>query len=124
MRVKMNPEIKDLWLKALRSGKYVQGRGTLQTSYNSFCCLGVLCDIAVKNKVIPDPKAQRFEYAYGAAMEEGVLPEEVRLWAGLSDNNPSILAGDDRPNQYDLSELNDDREYTFSEIADLIEEQL
>jgi len=39
----MDPELKRKWIKALRSGKYKQGRGQLwRKSDNSYCCLGVL----------------------------------------------------------------------------------
>jgi len=42
----MKKEIADKWVEALRFGKYKQGR-TLLHDYNnnSFCCLGVLCDL-------------------------------------------------------------------------------
>lgn len=33
------------WLEALRSGKYIQGVSKLRNRDNTFCCLGVLCDI-------------------------------------------------------------------------------
>ena len=44
----MNKQLKTKWLKALRSGEYDQGVGhyvTAGNKYDSFCCLGVLCDI-------------------------------------------------------------------------------
>jgi len=44
----MVPSVKKKWLKALRSGKYKQGRGALckKTKDNfEFCCFGVLCDV-------------------------------------------------------------------------------
>lgn len=40
----MNKKIKKLWLKALRSGEYKQGKLALRIK-NKYCCLGVLCDI-------------------------------------------------------------------------------
>ena len=43
---KLNPEIKKKWLTALKSGNYKQGTGKLRRRDNSFCCLGVLCDIS------------------------------------------------------------------------------
>jgi hypothetical protein len=33
-------------IKALRSGRYKQGRSRLVNSKNEFCCLGVACDIS------------------------------------------------------------------------------
>lgn len=44
----MNPEVKALWLNALRSGEYQQGTGKLKQTYGGdqrYCCLGVLCDL-------------------------------------------------------------------------------
>lgn len=45
-------ELKAKWVKALRSGEYQQGQGQLCTRTNdgsySFCCLGVLEDVAGK----------------------------------------------------------------------------
>lgn len=45
----MKQNIMKKWVKALRSGKYKQGYGTLK-QYNGFeevyhCCLGVLCEL-------------------------------------------------------------------------------
>lgn len=40
----MTPKQAQRWANALRSGKYFQGRGRLRVG-NTFCCLGVLCDI-------------------------------------------------------------------------------
>ena len=34
------------WVEALRSGKYKQGKISLQNA-NGFCCLGVACDIFI-----------------------------------------------------------------------------
>ena len=47
----MDEELKANWLRALRSGKYKQGMGYLRSTTSedepdSFCCLGVLCDIS------------------------------------------------------------------------------
>ncbi len=41
----MNPNVKEKWVKALRSGHYQQGKGMLRTHDDAFCCLGVLCDL-------------------------------------------------------------------------------
>ena len=43
----MNKALKKKWVNALRSGEYKQGRVALYNKgYDSFCCLGVLCDVA------------------------------------------------------------------------------
>jgi hypothetical protein len=46
----MNPEVKSMWVEALRSNDYLQGRGALNRN-GLFCCLGVLCDVALKNGI-------------------------------------------------------------------------
>lgn len=45
----MQPELKQKWIEALRSGKYKQGVGVLRSATDKFCCLGVLCDITDNN---------------------------------------------------------------------------
>ena len=42
----MDAKIKGSWVKALRSGEYKQGQGSLHNGVG-FCCLGVLCDIEI-----------------------------------------------------------------------------
>ena len=49
----MNKEIKAEWVKALRSGEYKQGGGALHRG-DHFCCLGVLCDIAIDDYWVLD----------------------------------------------------------------------
>jgi len=46
----MDKELRDKWVEALRSGKYKQGKAKLAEKNTdgsfSYCCLGVLCDVA------------------------------------------------------------------------------
>jgi hypothetical protein len=42
----MKESLKKKWVAALRSGRYRQGYGRLQTWDGSNCCLGVLCRVA------------------------------------------------------------------------------
>ncbi len=41
-KFKLQPEIKEAWCQALRSGRYRQGGGQLHCSNGTHCCLGVL----------------------------------------------------------------------------------
>jgi hypothetical protein len=77
----MNEPIKIEWLADLEGGLIPQGRGQLGTNKER-CCLGVLCDIAVKHGVI---KSKNIEgnWIYNDD-EELVLPPEVIKWAGLN----------------------------------------
>jgi hypothetical protein len=124
---KMNPEIKADWVKALRSEQYKQGVGALRTNVDGerrFCCLGVLADRAVLAGVV-DWKP--YQSAPEAAIEGEwqILPEAVRVWAGLEDWNPdvAIRVPDGACPTNSLAELNDSG-MTFAEIAELIEERL
>lgn len=114
----MNPKIKAKWVKRLRSGEYRQGRRALRTTVageDHFCCLGVLCEIAVDEGVIPAP-----EIAEGARWYDGSSvypPPSVVQWADLPDVNPAVGASR-------LADLNDTYGCTFDEIADMIEEDL
>jgi hypothetical protein len=41
----MNPEIKQKWVEALRSGEYKQCRNVLRNDAGEMCCLGVLREL-------------------------------------------------------------------------------
>lgn len=127
----MNPEVKTLWLEALRSGGYVQGTKGLrrQTSTGvTWCCMGVLCDLAAYdevNMVVQRPVENGVRYRYDGNL--GILPVAVQNWAGLDSCNPTV-AGASLSLWNDGSRGDDNtpprRGYTFEEIADLIEEYL
>lgn len=130
----MNPEVKAKWLSALRSGEYAQTKEVLQSD-EGFCCLGVLCDIAVKDGIIEAPEANygiRYYIAYDyddvdevyPFHEESQLPWKVARWAGLDSRNPSVEWSSDQNGSWTpVSEPNDSGA-TFEEIADLIERDL
>ena len=63
------------WVKALRSGKYAQGKRLLRNGDGEFCCLGVLCDISPYRK-----SYLRMKDAVGDA--KFYLPVKVGNWAG------------------------------------------
>lgn len=95
----MKKEVMKEWVKALRSGKYIQGRGVLKFN-NTYCCLGLLCEISGKE--------------YDGA--QSVVPSTVTEWSGLK-TNVGI---------YDklapaLYTLNDCYMMPFDKIADIIE---
>ena len=135
LKTKMNPEVKQKWIGALRSGKYEQGSEKLR-SPNGYCCLGVLCDLYVKEN--------NKEWNFNGYDEDGdetnphpmdywcfdgeyeFLPQSVMDWAKLYLRNP-ILRVDDNDEMFEFNEevstLNDEG-YSFSEIADLIEAQM
>lgn len=139
--VKMNPEIKAKWVSALRSGEYKQGRGRLRSPQDGFCCLGVLCDLAVKENVA-EWRAQSPNGEIIARMGDGdcvwscrtgdysmndVLPYGVSRWAGLGDFDDLFINKvniDDVPDGQWISYLNDQYGLSFDQLADLIESNL
>lgn len=103
----MNKRIKRKWIKALRSGEYVQGYARLcipGKDFDSFCCLGVLTDLAVREGVC----------AWGAKKADGGLSDPVIRWADF-----------DVVHEDTLTQLNDGAlPKTFKQIAAWIEKQL
>lgn len=132
----MNPDVKAKWLTALRSGEYSQTKGYLHNA-EGYCCLGVLCDIAVKDGVIESSTSDAENYAEGVRIYDGraELPTDtVAAWAGFGINefglrelSPTVTAyhpEDGSESAITLSELNDTWGASFETIADLVEEQL
>lgn len=85
---------------------------------NSYCCLGVLCDLAIKSGEIAGARWEGFNFVDAeGGVEGGILPGVVREWAGLDSSNPAHGDPD-----YALTELNDNVRKSFTQIADLIEQ--
>ena len=118
-------EVYHLWLAALRSGEYRQSQGRLQDPYNyvdnhgrevssgyqwasnfvgGFCCLGVLCDLAVKDG------GAAWDTKKGPSMIEGEPPKHFLKFMGL-----------DEEMVCELIHMNDVQGGNFAEIADVIE---
>lgn len=140
----MDVDIKTKWVKALRDRELPDGRKIKQTKdvlrkpigedkRIPLCCLGVLCEIAVLEGVIPAPT---FLDAYGGAAvwydiseetgkytyEDEDLPPSVVAWAGLNSSNPKVDYSAE--GETALSVINDDLDEGFDDIADLIQNNL
>lgn len=131
----MKAEIKDRWIEKLESGEFPQVKGELRGvdvdgEVIGYCCLGVLCEIAVEDGIIErDPEFG----GYLAPDEDGdeyrensLLPKAVADWAGLDSVSPAVPADciDDPETTVELSELNDAYNQNFKSIAKLIKEHL
>jgi hypothetical protein len=119
----MKTEIKQQWVTALRSGEYTQASSNLRTE-DGYCCLGVLCDLYSKDtgtewlvNHTADPKPIPF---YHFITESSFLPIAVSRWAGLEKSSPEVVEWDGTA---ELAQLNDTG-FTFTQIAQLIEDQL
>lgn len=115
----MNPEIKSLWVDALRSGEYGQTTGRLRHSYgedtpSEYCCLGVLCDLYDKANMTSNWGGNDHFMGKGA-----FPPKMVAKWAGMSAaEREGVFEGDHELR--DVVSMNDCGK-SFSEIADAIE---
>jgi hypothetical protein len=108
---KMNAEDKALWIEALRSDKFKQGRFELRTDDGCNCCLGVLAEIkGIQYRVESNDHCDYTEYNFDGVEMDAAVPEG---FCGLSE--PTITK---------LIHLNDDDQLTFPEIAKFIEENL
>ena len=124
----MKKEIAKKWVKALRSGKYKQGKGYLKqfTSKNKprHCCLGVLCELYDQQMKKNHKKTLHSEHMVSIAGTEfirldhhdGGLPTIVKKWAGISHCLGMIK-------DVYLADLNDDGK-KFSTIANIIEKNV
>lgn len=122
----MYAEKKALWVEALRSKDYDQTTGTLNDK-KGHCCLGVLCEVAIKDglslNVVRFGEERKDTYYDG---DSAYLPLAVREWAGLESNNPYIGARRDGETEEEpefLSGLNDSGS-DFEDIATLIDNHL
>ena len=139
----MKRNVAEMWVEALRSGEYDQGRFDLKICNFEgvdYCCLGVLCEIAIKEGVdvmetldgwrqlpIPpgdgigrfrDTERKRDQLRYFGS-ECDMLPDEVVEWAGMR-SRLGVIKGDE---MMSLASMNDVG-CTFEEIADKIEENM
>lgn len=132
----MNPEWKEKWITALRSGDYSQGVGNLMGEEDTFCCLGVLCDIY--NPDGWDSVMPMSAYSFGySGDDEGDLSVDDRsdFWDNTHSETelPESFAahlGISSGEQQTVIAFNDAVEgvrnplgihLTFSEIADIVE---
>jgi hypothetical protein len=114
----MDPEIKALWVTALRDGGYVQCSGLLKNGRGEHCVLGVLCELHSRATGTPWGTLQKL--ANGIEYHEymgvaATLEDTVAEWAKYDKlgNGLGHLVG-----------LNDFHHWPFSEIANFIEEHL
>ena len=110
---KINSEIKNEWIKRLRSGNFKQGVGVLKNSIdNKYCCLGVLCEIHPEVKFMKKENSILYYYKNKNISEYVTLPKDFREKIGMDELTVRHVA-----------ELND-AGYSFNEIADWIEKNL
>lgn len=123
---KMNATVKAWWLEKLRSGDFKQGKQSLKTADSAtnevtHCCLGVLCEAALKVGVLDREEKQahggfRFilrDPTDSYDLRYGTMPGLAVLeWADLIQGFDGYLASAN------------DKGATFEEIAAFVEAEL
>lgn len=119
----MKPNVKEKWVAALRSGEYRKGFDYLKTGAQreSFCYLGVLTDIYIKEHGLEWESGEDRIFKFGGTSM--CLAPEVMEWSGLDDAEECLLY---RGGKWGIVDISDDRDYSlpFEEFADLVEDQL
>jgi hypothetical protein len=115
----MKKEIKKIWVKALRSGKYNQAQEKLCQTVDGedyYCCLGVLANECADGFWIKNDDRDRWElkiHGMNPPFDPGKLPnqflDEIDLYHEDHDR---------------LIKLNDRHGMDFNQIADWIEKNL
>ena len=108
-------EIIKEWCAELRSGKWEQLIWRLgDANSTKRCCMGVLCELAIRHEVIEQPtKDRRDGHTLIYEGEDKYLPYPVKKWAHLRDIRGGFMDGS-------LTSMNDSRK-SFAEIAAFIE---
>ena len=124
----MDKEVKELWLTALRSGEYQQGKGYLKLDYPNgsvgYCCLGVLTNIAsqlgVCNKLKKDDRNRWLvsEQVFPGTEFEWSRSEGAYLLGSVKD-----WSGVDLEDQFALADINDGSS-DFDKVIEYIEDKL
>lgn len=139
---KLKPQFKAMWLEALESGRYKQGRRSLRgRAFNEWCCLGVACDLIIQHNLLPGAKWTRASVdggrcfaTDGKSMSEALPP--ASFLPVMFDIPPGALQHMDfvttasifrvEPNDYtrhDTLYHANDAGVPFTQIAQIIREQ-
>jgi hypothetical protein len=113
----MRKDIADMWVDALRSGEYAQTKELLRDD-EGYCCLGVLCDLHRRRTGEGDWAGSAYRVDDRPEQwSETVLPNPVMEWAYVRSDPTDVNSGEF------FTQLNDDKGYTFDQLADIIEAQ-
>jgi|688.fasta_scaffold1797841_1 hypothetical protein len=112
------------WLDALRSGNYTQTKDYLATANNgqwSYCCLGVLCDVEERPSTLTMENSHLCFDRHVAGLTHHIRQFPVLGESGQLPDGCYVFCDKTTRQLKLLTELND-LGFSFSEIADIIEE--
>ncbi len=104
----MNKRYKQKWIAKLRSGEYPQTTQTLRDK-NGFCCLGVLCETS---PVAKTHYFNKYKMPNDRTMDDCLESRHLKMF-GLTEDIQQVL-----------TDMNDVKGKSFTEIADYIEKNL
>ena len=118
-----NVENMELFVDALFSGEYEQGKGALRQLTSDtpgkyqYCCLGVATDVAIKAGIPEQTTVDEDGNDYLDNMwENGYLPSQVQKWLGIDNDNPILDFRNG--NMMRAGSANDDFGRSFPQIGD------
>lgn len=131
---KLPLDIKKKWVDALRSGKYIQGSGSLfeifrahnEPTKKTYCCLGVLGSVCG----VEEDFLENNEFFTDLHIDRHLIPKDVwefsaneQLQQMLADNNDGNIVKETGSEEIGKARVAYKRA-TFEELADWIEENL
>ena len=116
----MKEDIATRWNEALESGEYKQNHDEHLKDNTGFCCLGVLCELAVKDGIISSAKYRPENEFFSYGGYTAILPPEVMDWAGMASETGMFL--DEDENQSECLTTINDSGVKFPEIAKIIKD--
>ena len=117
----------NLWMEALESDQYEQGRSYLKSIDNKFCCLGVFCEAMGISPTLPETDPPEMQQCYFYEEASCGLPYSIEkkygFYGEFGETKEDAEAAFDDPveSEFALARLNDSGK-TFKEIAAIIKE--
>jgi hypothetical protein len=120
----MDSILKREWLKALRSGEYKQGHATLRHIDDTYCCLGVLCDVSIKLAGLGEWKKVHTAYETVWQFVSQVDTSDCDGSETMPNHSLAMVFELDEEDWAEkLASMNDEGK-SFDEIAQVIEEKI
>jgi len=115
------------WIDALRSGEYKQDAegGQLRTTHDTYCCLGVVCDLFMPSNWNPMKKPfDKMFYSHGSEQNWAVPAPKLVRKVGLSHDSTEVdnveFESDMKISVDTCVDMNDLLHMSFDEIADVL----
>lgn len=113
-------------VEALRSGEFEQMLSRLRATQDgqpSYCCLGVACEI-YRRETGEGAWNDNDDFVIDGSDHSSFLPTAVREWLSFSTTDGYMAITLENGGSFSsLTELNDEAELSFAEIADVIESE-